>query len=52
MAAQYARAVGYALMGLVYLRRRGRPGPIARARAVFRLSLATLRMAFGWRQAG
>jgi 2-polyprenyl-6-methoxyphenol hydroxylase-like FAD-dependent oxidoreductase len=52
MAVQYARAVGYALMGLVYLRRRGRPGPRDRARAVFRLSLATLRMAFGWRHAG
>jgi len=51
MAVQYARAVGYALMGLVYLRRRGRPDAITRARAVFRLSLATLRMAARWRHA-
>jgi hypothetical protein len=54
MAVQYARAVGYALTGLVYLRRRGRPGPYARARAIARLSRATLRMlaqAYRWRHA-
>jgi len=44
MAVQYARVVAYALMGLVYLRRDGRTGsPLARLRAVFRLSLATMR---------
>jgi squalene monooxygenase len=51
MAVQYARAIGYALMGLVYLRRRGRPGSLARMRALFRLSLATLRILYRWRHA-
>jgi 2-polyprenyl-6-methoxyphenol hydroxylase-like FAD-dependent oxidoreductase len=45
MAVQYARVIAYALVGLVYLRRRDRSSsPLARLRAVFRLSLATLRM--------
>jgi squalene monooxygenase len=42
MAVQYAHVVGYALTGLVYLRRDGRPSPLARMRAVLRLSRATL----------
>jgi squalene monooxygenase len=52
MAAQYARVLAYALMGLVYLRRE-RPGSVpARLRTVGRLSLATMRMlaqAYRWR---
>jgi len=52
MAAQYARVLAYALMGLAYLRRE-RPGSVlARLRTVGRLSLATMRMlaqAYRWR---
>ncbi len=45
MAVQYARVIAYALVGLVYLRRKDRPGsPVARLRTVFRLSLATMRI--------
>jgi len=42
MAVQYAHVVGYALTGLVYLRRNGRPSSLARMRTVLRLSRATL----------
>jgi squalene monooxygenase len=43
MAVQFAR-VAYALMGLVYLRRDARtPSPLARLRALLRLSVATMR---------
>jgi hypothetical protein len=45
MAMQYARVVAYALVGLVYLWRKDWPGsPFARLRAVFRLSLTTMRI--------
>jgi squalene monooxygenase len=45
MALQYARVVAYALVGLAYLWRSGRPrSPFARLRAVFRLSLTTMRI--------
>jgi hypothetical protein len=51
MAVQYARVVAYALVGLVYLWRKDWPGsPFARLRAVFRLSLTTMRiLAQAWR---
>jgi 2-polyprenyl-6-methoxyphenol hydroxylase-like FAD-dependent oxidoreductase len=53
MAMQYARVIAYALVGLVYLWRKDWPGsPIARLRAVFRLSLTTMRIlaqALHWR---
>jgi squalene monooxygenase len=45
MAVQYARVIAYTLMGLVYLWREDRPrSPLARLRAVFRLSVATMRI--------